>query len=410
MRASAGLKALLPLAATLALLPCPAGAALDEAAFEKALASPSLWRTPDFAKLWQRDAADAGAALARGTLAQPAKVFGLTPVSITSRFLPDHQVHSISIVVLDAGAFFGFGNSNLPQGESFDAAKQRFDSAFNERKQLLIAGLQSLPLQPDGAFNPGERSGLKLTSQMWSGGGAFARVLARDHQLLQVDFFRTAAESKSLLALPPAPQAKRPASALPPTSTPTPASPERRITGIPMIPQGNRGYCGVAILAMIGAHFGLTPGAEEMAAANGFVYGMETNPDIREMFTMIAKEAGVKAQRSPKFDLASMKRAVDAGLPMVVFRRWAQERDYIHSTYSAQIARGMQAELPQPGMEDRKSWPGKDAPAHASIVNGYRDDKREVVFTESWGQQARNRRMRYEEMEATSYYAVYFSR
>ena len=35
---------------------------------------------------------------------------------------------------------------------------------------------------------------------------------------------------------------------------------------------------------------------------------------------------------------------------------------------------------------------------------------REVVFTESWGQQARNRRMRYEEMEATSYYAVYFSR
>jgi hypothetical protein len=269
--------------------------------------------------------------------------------------------------------------------------------------------LQRRGMTSKGEINPGERSGLKLKSQLWAGAGSFARVLAVEHQLLHIEFFRNEAEARTLLAVPPVAADKKRASALPIMTTASP-SPERRVTGIPMIPQGNRGYCGVAILAMVGAHFGLTPGAEELAAANGFVYGQEANPDIREMFSMIAKEAGMKAQRSPKFDLAAMKRSLDSGMPLVVFRRWAKERDFIHSTYSAQIARGMAAELPQPGTEDRKSWPKKDAPAHASIINGYRDDKREVIFTESWGQQARNRRMRYEEMEATSYYAVYFSR
>ena len=408
MLAHQGMKATLPFAAW--LLFCASQAlALDSTALEKALASPALWRTPDFAKLWTRDAADTGAGITRGSIPEQISLFGMQPHSITARFLPDNQVHSVSVVVLDAGAFFGFKNSNLPQGESFEAGKRRFDAAFLERKEALASSLQKLGLRSSGEINPGERSGLQLKAQLWTGAGAFARVLACEHQLIQVDFFRSEAEARSLLAVSPPTQEKKSASSLPVAARPS-ASPEHRVTGIPMIPQGNRGYCGVAILAMIGAHFGLTTGAEELAAANGFLYGVEQNPDIREMFSMIAKEAGVKAQRSPKFDLGSMKRSVDAGMPLVVFRRWAQERDYIHSTYAAQIARGIPAELPQPGMEDRKSWPGKDAPAHASIINGYRDDKREVVFTESWGQAARNRRMRYEEMEATSYYAVYFTR
>lgn len=407
MHPASAAKLLLPVAAWLHFN-ATCAAALDAAAFEKALASPAWWRAPDFAKLWQRDAADQGAAVSRGSLAVPVEVFGLTPDSVTARFLPDGQMHSVCLVVLDAGAFFGFGNSNLPQGEGLAVAKTRFDAAFTGRKQGVTAGLQGLGLQPFGEINPGERSGLKLRAQLWKGGGVCARMLTCEHQLLQVDFFRSEAEARSLLASPATPQGRTRTPVL--TAAAASPAPERRITGIPMIPQGNRGYCGVAILAMIGAHLGLTVGAEELAAANGFVYGMETNPDIREMFSMIAKEAGVKAQRSPKFDVNAMKRSVDAGMPLVVFRRWAQERDYIHSTYSAQIARGLQAELPQPGMEDRRTWPGKDAPAHASIINGYRDDKREVVFTESWGPQARNRRMRYEEMEGTSYYAVYFSR
>lgn len=383
-------------------------AALDAALFEEVLATPAAWRTPDFTRLWVREPLDAGAAVSRGGLSQGVEVFGMQPASVTARFLTDNQVHSVSVVMLDAGAFFGFGNSNLATGETFEMAKARFDKEFVLRKQNLVTGLQKLGAQSSGEVNLGGRSGLKLKAQLWKGGTLSARVFSYEHQLLQVDFHRTEAEARSLVATATAPDKAKP-SALQ-AMTPRGGPPERRVTGIPMIPQGNRGYCGVAILAMMGAHFGLTTGAEELAAANGFLYGQDTNPDIREMFSQVAKEAGVKAQRSPKLDIPTLKRSVDAGMPVVVFRRWAQERDYLHSVYARQIALGEKAELPSPGMEDRKSWPGKDAPAHASIINGYRDDRREVIFTESWGQQARNRRMRYEEMEGTSYYAVYFSR
>jgi hypothetical protein len=314
--------------------------------------------------------------------------------------------------VLDAGNFFGFLNSNLQPGETFEKAKARFDADFTVRKQRLQDSLRKMGMQPQGEIHLGERSGLKLRAQLWMGAGGIARVLSEEHQLLQVDFFRNEAEARSLLASPGAASSAEKPSALAGMTmrSSADAQPERRIPGVPMLPQGNRGYCGVAILAMIANHFGLTCSVEELAVVNGFSYGAESSADIREMFAQIAREAGMKAQRAPKLDINQLKRTIDSGMPVVVFRRWAQERDYIHSVYSAKIARGEKAELPTASIEDRKSWPGKDAPAHASIINGYRDDRREVIFTESWGPQARNRRMRYEELETTTYYAVYFSK
>ncbi|HSI61569.1 MAG TPA: C39 family peptidase, partial [Candidatus Saccharimonadia bacterium] len=348
----------------------------------------------------------------RAALSSEVELFGMKPDTVAARFLPSAEVHSVTVVVLDAGNFFGFQNSNLQGGETFEKARARFDTEFTSRKQRLQDGLRKMGVQPQGEVHLGERSGLKLRAQLWMGAGGIARVLSEEHQLLQVDFFRSEAEARSLLARPGASPSAEKTSALGGMTPRPPAEsqPEHRIPGVPMLPQGNRGYCGVAILAMIAHHFGLTCGAEELAVVNGFSYGAESNPDIREMFAQIAREAGVKAQRSPKLDINLLKRTIDSGMPVVVFRRWAQERDYIHSVYSAKIARGEKAELPVASMEDRKSWPGRDAPAHASIINGYRDDRREVIFTESWGPQARNRRMRYEELEGTTYYAVYFSK
>jgi hypothetical protein len=41
--------------------------------------------------------------------------------------------------------------------------------------------------------------------------------------------------------------------------------------------------------------------------------------------------------------------------------------------------------------------------AHASVITGVNKKRDEVIFTESWGENNRNRRMRAEEMEATAY-------
>ena len=63
--------------------------------------------------------------------------------------------------------------------------------------------------------------------------------------------------------------------------------------------------------------------------------------------------------------------------------------------------------LPKPDLNDRKSWPTKESFSHSSLITGYNLARREVIFTESWGERVRNRRMRIEEMEGTSYMAYY---
>lgn len=363
------------------------------------LLDPARWSSENFMALWRKSPLEDTAPVSRAYPAGSTDPFGLAAQAVCARIVRG-GIHSISIVVLDAGTFFGFGNSNLPKGESFESGKARFDQEFTVQKQALITKLKLRG--SSSAIQLGTRSGLKLKATVQSAGGAFVRLLSYEHQLLAADIFRNEADARSLHCLDAAATKTAPTAAS--------SNPEHRLPVVPMVPQGNRGYCGVAILAMVGQWLGLQPGAEEYAAINGFLYGQDRNPDIRELFGAVAREAGVKAQRSPKLDVARMRQSLDQGMPVVVFRWWSQERDYLHSAYSAHIARGEKAELPTPGMEDRRTWPQKNGAAHASIINGYRDDRHEIIFTESWGQAARNRRMRGEEMEATSYYAVYYAR
>jgi hypothetical protein len=364
---------------------------------EGLLADATRWQGAEFAELFPAPALEA-AGISRVATTRRFEVFGSQPMAINTRFV-NGRVHSVSTVILDAGSFFGFNNSNLPKGETFEDGKLRFDKKFSERQEAVLAGLKKLGADAGAELVLGKRSGLNLKTQLFKLPQGAARLMSYEHQLLLLDFFRSEADARTLLIPVTIAPAKTPA-----------GSPERRLPVVPMVPQGNRGYCGVATLAMVGSMLGLQPGAEEYAALSGFQYGIEVKSDIRELFGNVAQEAGVKAQRSPKFDAAKMKQSIDQGMPVVVFRWWAEERDYIHSAYSSRIARGEKAELPPASMDDRKTWPKRSPFTHSSIVNGYRADKREVIFTESWGEHARNRRMRAEELEGTSYYAVYFSK
>lgn len=379
------------------LLLCVIGLGVSAHADEALLADAGRWEGAEFAASFPRPAVET-AGISRSFATAKPVLFGITPMSVSARFA-NGGVHSLSVVILDAGSFFGFNNSNLPQGESFETAKSRFDTEFGEKKQAVLDGLKKLGAGDGKDLVLGKRSGLEMKTRIFKLPSGAARLMSYDHQLLLLDFFRNTTDAATLLVAAPA--AAQPAAN---------ASPERRLPVVPMVPQGNRGYCGVATLAMVGSWLGLQAGAEEYAALSGFQYGIEIKSDIRELFGNVAQEAGVKAQRSPKFEAGKMKQSIDQGMPVVVFRWWAEERDYIHSAYSTRIARGEKAELPPASMDDRKTWPKKGTFAHSSIVNGYRADKREVIFTESWGEQARNRHMRFEELEGTSYYAVYFSR
>ena len=112
-------------------------------------------------------------------------------------------------------------------------------------------------------------------------------------------------------------------------------------------------------------------------------------------------------ERTQKFEFAKARSAIDAGMPVIAFRRWSQERDFVHTTFAQRHAENAAATLPRADMNDRKLWPMRGGYAHASIVNGFNASRGEVIFTESWSEFARDRRMRFEEMEGTCYMAGY---
>ena len=68
------------------------------------------------------------------------------------------------------------------------------------------------------------------------------------------------------------------------------------------------------------------------------------------------------------------------------------------------------AALGKPTPEERDAFPNDDAPLHASVLVGFNDKNRELLFVESWAGMDIPRRMRAEEMAETAYLTFYFKR
>ena len=77
---------------------------------------------------------------------------------------------------------------------------------------------------------------------------------------------------------------------------------------------------------------------------------------------------------------------------------------FLSFTFLKKLAKDPAARLPEPDSADRATWPAKLAYNHASVITGYNKERREVIFSESWSESVRNRRMHPEEMEGTAYY------
>ncbi|MBP7948381.1 MAG: hypothetical protein KA004_01910 [Verrucomicrobiales bacterium] len=372
------------------------------------LTNAAAWKHPDFTAALTAPEAAADGPVLRHFWKSPPAIFGVQPHSASAR-IAHGAIDSLSFAIFDAGTYFGFQNQNITG--PVETAHRKFDAEFHRRLESVRSGLLTASGGREKKFTLGEKNGLTWPARLYACEGTALRLIAVEQQLILLDVFPTVPEALSVRCAPWLEMRRRRGEEFRAwlKTDGLPCAGDREIRGIPMLPQGNRGYCGAAILAMTAHYLGLQTGTEELAVLADFRYGATTSPDIRNLSSQIARAAGVTARRSGKFDYALAKTSIDAGMPVVVFRRWAAERDYLHTLHSNRLKEGgAPARLPEPGMEDRKTWPGKNAPAHASIVHGYNDQRREVIFTESWAVAARSRRMRVEELEATSYYAVYF--
>jgi hypothetical protein len=381
----------------------PGGRRRESAAFPaEAVTKLSLWDDADFLAEWRPP--DEKVRLACRAWPGACNVFGVQAQGALA-FFESGRLRSISLLFLDSGAWFGY----VPdvQAKTVAATKgPEFLRLFDQVSQDVtrgVAGLggkgRDLPL--------GGRRLLKHTAKVTHHGDLWSRLVAWPGQFVKVTIFRDEDGATQLLApsrrTPKHDEQVKAFAALVHTAQ----NGDHTIDDIPLLPQGDRAYCGMSALAMVMQHLGVRLETEELAAAASIRFGSTQNAKPRETCDAAAEAGALHLDRTEHFDLNKARGSIDAGLPVLVFRHWSQDRDFIHTAFARRFADDPTATLPKADMNDRKLWPQRGGFAHASIVNGYNLARGEVIFTESWDERVRNRRMRAEEMEETSYLACY---
>jgi len=367
------------------------------------LLDPGVWSQPEFVAAWQSKSM---ANIAHKIWPDTPTVFGRRPHYISGHFL-NQRLESITLLFLDSGTHFGY----VPKDQASATEKMNrgtFQALHRETAADVVSGLEKLAGSLGRPASLGHTPMLRQEALLFDTGKTIARYLSIPEQLVKVTFFRDKGRAESLL-LEPANVDRTPRERIADLVKNLRESEngDRLLENIPLFPQGDRAYCGVSALSMGMQYLGLDLDTEDYAAAAGIRYGSTKGSKIREVYEAAGQEAGIRLSRATKFDFRRVQGALDAGLPVIVWRRWAKERDYVHTTFATRYADDPSSVLPKADMNDRATWPGKNAYSHASLITGYNAQRGEVVFTESWGEAARNRRMRIEEMEGTVYYTFY---
>ena len=383
--------------ASLAALAVPVRAA-DPVSFPAdALTRQSLWDDAEFVNHW--GLVNAKQRLACRNWPGPCEALGAKAHG-ASAFFEEGRLRSISLLFLDAGAWFGFAQAGAAaKVPEFLALHRQTASDVESALSALGGKLRDVPL--------GGRQLLKHTGRVVRIGDVWARLVVWPDYFVKVTLFRDEDAATQLLAPYRRTQKRdeqaRTFSAL----VEKEANGDQILRGIPMLQQGDRAYCGMSALAMTMQHLGLRIETEELAAAAGIRFGNTQDAKTRETYDDAAAVGALRMDRVQKAEWARIRASIAAGMPVVVFRRWSQERDFVHTQFSRRFAQDPAAVPERAGMEERKLWPQRGGFAHASIVNGFNAARGEVIFTESWSEQARDRRMRFEELEATGYMACH---
>ncbi len=327
------------------------------------------------------------------------RVFGAHPRAVFAT-LEEGALRSISLLYLDAGDHYGYrpGEADLRE------LQRSFKARYKELEETLEDALA------ERAERRGQRTAVGRTAFLRSEyldyplGDLTLRYSAVEGQgvsvtVLRTDDLRGDYLDASIATLDTKERRERCLSRVE-----RGAGGDVVLTGVPAFRQGQRPYCAVGTLGMATHYLGLRMGTDALAAGARFRgTGSAKGAKVLELYMAAAKEVDAGLQRSGRFDFDRAQRALDKGFPVVVWRRYSRERDLLH----AAAAGG--APLPRADEADRASWPtGEDAPGHASVVTGFNAETGEVIFAESWGEHAQGKRMRAEELEATSYAAFYF--
>ena len=365
---------------------------------------------------WQPEGNVASAEMSH-LLARP-KLFGCDVVLLRAA-KRDGRLQFLEATFADAGSYFGYYDEKPAEKSDRRALREEIQRKTAERQaefsRLYESTLDSLKTQLADDGKPkvetiGRSRVLRAETTDYQNDGRTVRLWADGKRLIRATIYQNQEPPDSWLdekieEIPAKARAQRLKEFVNQSTDGTVS-----ITGLQPLPQGYRPYCGLNSLAMVARHFGLYLDEDGLAVAGAFQNtGSADGSKILSLYPAVASEAGFGLDRANRFDENTVRRALAAGFPVIVWRRFSQERNDLHTRFVREFTKTPQATLPDPSLAaERASWPGSDAPLHASVITGFHDTRREFLFLESWSGRDTPRRMRVEEMAATAYLTFVF--
>ena len=340
-------------------------------------------------------------------------LFGAVPESVTT-YSRDGKLREMVITYLDAGTFFRYkaGGEKTYQDRKIGS---KLRSEFAHHYGVLSREIQQRLEKGCGQGEQtvlGRSDLLRSTHIDYRWEDFVIRLTRRASHSIELRLMRQADRIDTVIDEKIASLDRRQLGALYARNVHSNERGDTLIAGIPMSIQGFTPYCGIHSLEMASQYLGLRLRSDELAAAADFRNtGSARGSNILELYHAAAEELGMKLKVSSRFDFDKAQRSVDAGVPVIVWRRISENREKAHSAFASQLLKQPLADLPALSRSQRNDLPErskKGSPSHASVISGINPERDEVVFTDPWGESARNRRMHADEMEATAYTVFYF--
>ncbi|NNM30190.1 MAG: hypothetical protein HKO57_11765 [Akkermansiaceae bacterium] len=363
---------------------------------------------------WRGEAPVAGVEYAY-LLARP-RIFGI-PALLVQTGRRDGVLDSLAITFADAGSYFGYYQPELPDGLSRRERQKRIEAALADRREAFTAfynetleavrkELGALSGMRPREADLGKTRALRTKVTDYRHGEFLLRLIACDDRLIRVVVSRGGQPARSWLDAERGTMATGALAGHYAAQVATDEHGDTRIE-IPVVPQGYKPYCGLNTLAMAARYFGLHLDEDQLAVAGRFPNtGTADGSQLPRLYLAVAKEARLDMRKANTFDPATARSCLKAGLPVIVWRRFSHDRDRDHTRRTMAFPGPGSVSSPEP--DPPGSWPGENAPLHASVLVGYNDERREFLFLESWSRLGGPRRMHANELTATAYLSFYF--
>lgn len=370
------------------------------------------WQADEFSGPWREEPSLPDLRVRRMT-ANPV-VMGEVPMSVVA-YGDGSRTREIAIHFIDAGLFFGYRYGGERNREEREAGRDR-RREFSDHMETLFENLEQRLEEGCGRGIPGaigRTPELRTEFLEYRLENFVLRLVEREEHSVSLHIYRDGAAPKSLVDRDWLEARRRERQERLESAVLQREDGGLQISGLPVLTQGMTPYCGIHSLAMVGHYIGMRSSPEALAAGAEFENtGSAGGSDMVGLHRAVARELDMRVSIAPRLDRRRFERSIEAGLPVIVWRRVSAERENHHARVADATREGRDLPIVSLGEKELARVPHRGArgtPSHASVLTGWAgDDGGEILYLEPWGEAGKGRRMRWEELEHSAYAVFHF--